>query len=300
MVDYIDRHQDRYGVEPICRQLPIAPSTYYEWKARERDPGRLPARHHRDQALRDHIRRVWQENFCAYGVRKTWKQLNREQIRVARCTVQRLMRQMGLSGATRGKAFKITTVSDINAARPADLVERQFVATRPNQLWVADFTYVATWRGFVYVAFVIDVFSRMLVGWRVSTSMKADLVLDALEQAIHARSDTEGLIHHSDRGTQYLSIRYSDRLAECGIAASVGTTGDSYDNALAESIIGLFKTELIGPRGPWRHGDAVEYGTLEWVDWFNNRRLLEPIGDVPPVEFEQAYYRQREAHATAQ
>jgi transposase InsO family protein len=279
--------------------LPIAPSTYYEIKARERDPSRLPARHRRDAELRSHIQRVWQQNFCAYGTRKTWKQLRRESFTVAHCTVHRLMRQMGLSGLTRGKAFKVTTICDANALRPADLVERKFVAERPNQLWVADFTYVATWRGFVYVAFVIDVYSRMLVGWRVSTSMKADLVLDALEQAVHARSDTDGLIHHSDRGVQYLSIRYSDRLAECGIAASVGTTGDSYDNALAESIIGLFKTEVIGPRGPWRHVDAVEYATLEWVDWFNNRRLLEPIGYLPPAEFELMYYRQREAHAAA-
>jgi putative transposase len=297
MVRYIDEHKDRFGVEPICKMLPIAPSTYYELKAREADPARLPARARRDADLKPLIHRVWQENFCAYGVRKTWKQLKREQVKVARCTVQRLMRQMGLCGVTRGKAFKITTISDANALRPADLVERKFVATRPNQLWVADFTYVATWRGFVYVAFVIDVFSRMLVGWRVSTSMKADLVLDALEQAVHARSDTEGLVHHSDRGTQYLSIRYSERLAECGIAASVGTTGDSYDNALAESIIGLFKAEVIHRRGPWRNVDTVEYATLGWVDWFNNRRLLEPIGDVPPAEFELAYHRHREVQA---
>lgn len=299
MVQYIDENKDRYGVEPICSMLPIAPSTYYEMKARERDPTKQPPRQRRDAELREHIRRVWQENFCAYGARKTWKQLRREKIAVARCTVQRLMRQMGLCGLTRGKAFKVTTIADENAHRPADLVERTFVATRPDELWVADFTYVATWRGFVYVAFVIDVFSRMLVGWRVSTSMKADLVLDALEQAIHARSATDGLIHHSDRGVQYLSIRYSERLAECGIAASVGTTGDSYDNALAESIIGLFKTEVIGPRGPWRHVAAVEYATLEWVDWFNNRRLLEPIGDVPPAEFELAYHQQRVIQAMA-
>jgi transposase InsO family protein len=299
MVRYIDEHKDRFGVEPICKMLPIAPSTYYEMKAREVDPQRLPARVQRDAELKPQIQRVWQENFCAYGARKTWKQLKREQFKVARCTVQRLMRQMGLCGVTRGKAFKITTVADENAHRPADLVERKFVATRPNQLWVADFTYVATWRGFVYVAFVIDVFSRMLVGWRVSTSMKADLVLDALEQAVHARSDTEGLIHHSDRGTQYLSIRYSERLAECGIEASVGTTGDSYDNALAESIIGLFKAEVIHRQGPWRNVDAVEYATLGWVDWFNNRRLLEPIGDIPPTEFELAYHRQREVQTMA-
>jgi transposase InsO family protein len=299
MVRYIDEHKDRFGVEPICKQLPIAPSTYYEMKAREADPMRLPARARRDAELKPQIERVWRENFSAYGARKTWKQLKREQMKVARCTVQRLMRQMGLCGVTRGKAFKITTVADENAHRPADLVERKFVATRPNQLWVADFTYVATWRGFVYVAFVIDVYSRMLVGWRVSTSMKADLVLDALEQAVHARSDTEGLIHHSDRGTQYLSIRYSERLAECGIEASVGTTGDSYDNALAESIIGLFKAEVIHRRGPWRNVDAVEYATLSWVDWFNNRRLLEPIGDIPPAEFELAYHRQRDNQAMA-
>jgi putative transposase len=239
------------------------------------------------------------ELLCLWA-RKTWKQLNREQIRVARCTVQRLMRKLGLCGVRRGKAFKVTTVADENAHRPADLVERKFVATRPNQLWVADFTYVATWRGFVYVAFVIDVFSRMVVGWRVSTSMKTDLVLDALEQAVHARYETDGLIHHSDMGTQYLSIRCSERLAECGIHASVGSTGDSYDNALAESIIGLFKAEVIHPRGPWRSLEAVEYAVLQWVDWFNNRRLLEPLGDVPPIEFEQAYYRQREDHATVE
>jgi transposase InsO family protein len=293
MVDYIDRYKDRFGVEPICRLLPIAPATYYEAKAREREPARQPARYHRDQVLREHIRRVWQANFCAYGSRKIWKQLRREGVAVAHCTVRRLTRAMGLRGLTRGAAFKITTIADANAPRPVDLVERRFVASRPNQLWVADFTYVATWRGFVYVAFVIDVFARRIVGWRVSTSMKAELVLDALEQAVHARTDTDGLIHHSDRGVQYLSIRYSERLAECGIAASVGTTGDSYDNALAESIIGLFKTEVIGPRGPWRTVDTVEYATLEWVDWFNHRRLLEPIGDIPPAEFELAYYRQR-------
>jgi putative transposase len=297
MVRYIDEHKDRFGVEPICKLLPIAPSTYYEMKAREYDPERVPARTRRDAELKPQIQRVWRENFCAYGAHKTWKQLNREKIRVARCTVQRLMRQLGLCGVKRGKAFKITTVSEDGAPRPADLVERQFVAERPNQLWVADFTYVATWRGFVFVAFVIDVFSRMIVGWRVSTSMKADLVLDALEQAVHARCETEGLIHHSDRGKQYLSIRYSERLGECGMQASVGTTGDSYDNALAESIIGLFKAEVIHRRGPWRSVDNVEYATLEWVDWFNNRRLLGPIGDVPPIEFEEAYYRQREVQA---
>jgi transposase InsO family protein len=298
MFRYIEEHKDRFGVEPICNELPIAPSTYYELKARERDPARLPTRQKRDAELCPQIQRVWHENFCVYGARKTWKQLNRESIGAAHCTIRRLMRKLGLRGARRGRAFK-TTIPDENAQHLPDLVKRQFVAMRPNQLWVADFTYVATWNGFVFVAFVIDVFSRMIVGWRVSTSLKADFVLDALEQAVHARSDTDGLIHHSDKGTQYLSIRYSERLAECGIQASVGTTGDSYDNALAESINGLYKAEVIWRRGPWRSVEAVEFATLAWVDWFNNRRLLEPIGDVPPVEFEQAYYRQREAHAMA-
>jgi len=225
-------------------------------------------------------------------------QLNREQIPVARCTVERLMGKIGLCGAIRGRTYK-TTIPDKGAARPADLVDRQFTAERPNQLWVADFTYVATWAGFVFVAFVIDVFSRAIVGWRVSNSIKTDLVLDALEQALHARSNTEGLIHHSDRGSQYLSIRNSERLAEAGIEASVGSRGDSYDNALAESIIGLYKTEVIRRRGPWRNIESVESTTPEWVDWFNNRRLVEPIGDVPPAEFEQAYYRRQEGHAKA-
>jgi putative transposase len=289
MVAFVDAHREEYGVEPICAELPIAPSTYSEAKARERDPSRLPARARRDAELCPHIERVWRENFCAYGVPKVWKQLNRERIRVAHCTVQRLMRQMGLRGVVRGKAFK-TTTPDGHAPRPADLVERRFVAARPNQLWVADFTYVATWRGPVFAAFVIDVFARMIVGWRVATSLKTDLVLDALEQALHARSNTEGLVHHSDRGSQYLSIRYTERLAECGILSSVGSTGDSYDNALAESIIGLYKSELIWRQGPWRNVEEVEYATFNWVDWFDHRRLLGPIGHVPPAEFEKAYY----------
>lgn len=233
-----------------------------------------------------------------YGAEKVWKQLKRERILAARCTVERLMREMGLRGVVRGATCK-TTIPAATDDRPGDLVQRQFVASRPNQLWVADFTYVATWAGFVYVAFVIDVFSRYLVGWRASTSLRTDLVLDALEQALYSRRDTEGLIHHSDRGTQYLSVRYSERLAEAGIAASVGSVGDSYDNALAGTVIGLFKTEVIRRRGPWRHGDAVEYATLEWVDWFNNRRLLEPIGHVPPAEFERAYHQQRDGQAMA-
>jgi putative transposase len=298
MVGFIDTHREEYGVEPICTELAIAPSSYYEAKARERDPEHAPPRVQRDESLKGQILRVWQENFCVYGVRKTWRQLNREQIPVARCTVQRLMRRLGLKGAIRGAKFK-TTIPDENAARPLDLVERNFVAERPNQLWVSDFTYVATWKGFVYVAFVIDVYARSIVGWRVSSSIKTELVLDALEQALHARSDTDGLVHHSDRGSQYLSIRYSERLAEVGIQASVGSRGDSYDNALAESIIGLYKTEVIWRQGPWRSIENVEYATLEWVDWFNNRRLLEPIGNIPPAEFEQAYYRQQESQALA-
>lgn len=297
MVAFVDAHRDAYGVEPICEELPIAPSTYYEHKARQADPGRLPARARRDAELCRQIERVWHENFCVYGVKKTWRQMKRERIEAARCTVERLMGRLGLRGAVRGRAFTTTTVPDLAAPRPADLVQRRFAAQAPNQLWVADFTYVATWRGFVYVAFVIDVYARMIVGWRVSTSLKAELVLDALEQALHARADTDGLVHHSDRGTQYLSIRYSERLADNDIRASVGSTGDSYDNALAESIIGLYKTEVIRRRGPWRHIDAVEFATLEWVDWFNNRRLLEPIGEIPPAEFEREYYRRNEDHA---
>jgi transposase InsO family protein len=233
-----------------------------------------------------------------YGVRKVWRQLLREGFDVARCTVERLMRDMGLRGAVRGKKFK-TTVPDLTAVRPPDLVERDFTATRPNQLWVADLTYVATWRGFVYVAFVIDVYARRIVGWRASSSLRTDLALDALEQAIYDRPDTDDLVHHSDRGVQYLSIRYTERLAEAGIEPSVGSVGDSYDNALAESIIGLYKTEVIWRRGPWRHLEAVEFTTLEWVDWFNNRRLLEPIGNIPPAEYEEVYYRSQEAPARA-
>ena len=295
---FIDQHRDSYGVEPICAEVPIAPSTYYEYKAREADPERLPARHRRDAEMVIDIRRVWEANLRVYGARKVWLQLNREQIRIARCTTERLMQKLGIQGVKRGKGYK-TTIPDDSAARPADLVQRQFVATRPNQLWVADITYVATWRGVVYVAFVIDVFARMIVGWRVWNSLRTDLVLDALEQALYARTGTQGLIHHSDRGSQYLSIRYTERLGEVGIKSSVGSVGDSYDNALAETIIGLFKTEVIRARGPWKNMDEVEYATLEWVDWFNNRRLLESIGDIPPAEFEQAYYDQLEGQAVA-
>ena len=290
MAAFIDAHRDAYGVEPICAQLPIAPSLYYERKARQADPERVPPRLRRDEALRPEIQRIHEENFGVYGARKVWRQLGREDIDVARCTVERLMRSLGLQGVVRGRKCR-TTIGDESAERPLDRVNRQFVATRPNQLWVADFTYVATWSGFVYAAFVIDVFARRIIGWRVARSMSAELVLDALEQAIWSRSGIDGVVHHSDRGSQYLSIRYSERLAEAGAQPSVGSVGDSYDNALAETIIGLYKTELIHHRGPWRNIDAVEYGTLEWVDWFNNRRLLEPIGNVPPAEFEDTYHQ---------
>jgi transposase InsO family protein len=297
MVMFIDDHRTIYGVEPICRVLPIAPSTYYEHKACEVDPARLSRRAKRDAKLRLEIRRVHKKNFGVYGARKVWRQLRREKIEVARCTVERLMREMGLRGAVRGRTFK-TTIPDEFAALPLDRVDRDFRATRPNQFWVADLTYVATWRGFVYVAFVIDVFSRQIVGWRASTSLRTDLALDALEQAIYDREITDELVHHSDRGSQYVSIRYTERLAEAGIEPSVGSRGDSYDNALAESVIGLFKTEVIRRRGPWRHLEAVEFATLEWVDWFNNRRLLEPIGNVPPAEYEEAYYRRQEGQVS--
>jgi transposase InsO family protein len=299
MVDFIENHRSDYGVEPICAVLPIAPASYYEQRARRDDPARRPARARRDEMLGQQIRRVWEENFCVYGAEKVWRQLGREGMEVARCTVERLMRVSGLRGAVRGRAFKITTIADESAARPLDLVQRVFRASRPNQLWVADLTYVVTWRGFVYVAFVIDVFSRCVVGWRVSNSLRTDLALDALEQALHARPRTDGLVHHSDRGVQYLSIHYTERLAQAGIESSVGSIGDSYDNALAESVIGLYKTEIIRRRGPWRGIDAVEYATLEWVDWFNNRRLLEPIGYVAPAEYEEAYYRSQETPAMA-
>lgn len=288
MTAYIDEHKDRFGVEPICQHLPIAPSTYYDVKTRPPS-----ARTLKDEQLRAQIRRVHASNFGVYGARKVWRQLNREEISVARCTVERLMQGMGLEGVRRGKKRR-TTIPDDLAPRPADLVERDFAAQRPNQLWVADLTYVATWSGFVYVSFIIDVYSRFIVGWRASRSLRSDLALDALEMAIWARSDKDlgGLVHHSDRGSQYLSIRYTERLGEAGVVCSVGSRGDSYDNAMAETIIGLFKTELIRNRGPWKGLDDVEFATLEWIDWFNHRRLLEPIGSIPPAELEADYYGQ--------
>jgi len=293
MVSFIDEHREEYGVEPICAVLPIAPATYYDWKAKEREPEKRSSRAKRDGALCLEIRRVWDENFQVYGARKVWCQLLREGIEVARCTVERLMAVLGLHGAVRGRRYTVTTKPDEALERPQDLVQREFSADAPNQLWVADLTYVATWAGFVYVAFVIDVFSRSIVGWRVSRSLHTGLALDALEQALHARPRTEGLVHHSDRGSQYLSIRYTERLAEAGIANSVGSVGDSYDNALAETINGLYKTEVIHHQGPWRGIDEVEYASLQWVDWYNNRRLFGPLGHVPPAEYEVAYYQQQ-------
>jgi transposase InsO family protein len=291
---FIDEHRERLGVEPICKALQVAPSGYRREAARSRDPALRPMRRRRDAALVPEIERVWENNMRVYGADKVWKQLRRERFAVARCTVERLMRGAGLRGVIRGKSVR-TTVPDAKAACPLDRVNRQFRAERPNQLWVSDFTYVSTWQGFVYVAFVIDVFARYIVGWRVSSSMQTDFVLDALEQALYARrSGRDGqLTHHSDRGTQYVSIRYSERLAEAGIEPSVGSVGDSYDNALAETINGLYKAELIHRRAPWKTREAVELATLEWVSWFNHHRLLEPIGYIPPAEAEANYWRQQ-------
>jgi transposase InsO family protein len=299
MIAFIDDHRGVHGVEPICRVLPIAPSTYYARVAERADPAKASARVRQDLMLTEQIRRVHEANFEVYGARKVWRQLGREGIAVARCTVERLTRRTGLRGAVRGRETR-TTIADKATPCPADKVNRQFRASHPNALWVSDFTYVATWQGFVYVAFVIDVFARRIVGWRVSRTAHADFVLDALEQALHDRRPRKGgLIHHSDRGGQYVAIRYTERLLEAGIEPSVGSVGDSYDNALAETIIGLFKTEVIRRRGPWRNIEAVEFATLDWVDWYNDRRLLAPIGNVPPAEAEECYYDQLEAPALA-
>ena len=293
MKAFIDEHRDAYGVEPICKVLPIAPSTYRQHAARRADPSRRSARAQRDDDLCEQIRRVFDENFQVYGADKVWLQLRREGFPVARCTVERLMRRLGLQGVRRGKTVR-TTWSDAATPSPADRVQRQFHADRPDALWVADYTYVSTWQGFVYVAFVVDVFARRIVGWRVSASARTDFVLDALEQALYARRPqaSAGLIHHSDRGSQYVSIRYTERLAEAGIEPSVGSVGDSYDNALAETINGLYKAELIHRRAPWKSREAVERATLDWVYWFNHHRLLEPIGYIPPAEAEQRYHQQ--------
>ncbi len=301
MIAFIDGHRAEFGVEPICRMLPIAPSTYYDHLARRRDPSLLSERARRDLALKIEVRRVFKENFGVYGVRKVCRQLRREGHDVARCTVARLMRELpgfrasfaarrsGRRSATRGRRAR--SIRSIDSSR----------LRLPTRLWVSDFTYVATWAGFVYVAFVIDVFARYIVGWRVSRTAHANFVLDALEQALHDRRPTHrgGLAHHSDRGSQYISIKYTERLAEAGIEPSVGSVGDSYDNALAETINGLYKAEVIHRRGPWRSFEAVEFATLEWVDWFNNRRLLEPIGNIPPAEAEQRYYAMLDEQSVA-
>src|SRR5512143_3145904 len=300
MIAFIDDHRPAYGVEPICTVLRIAPSTYYARQAARRDPGQASARVRRDDELRGKIRRVFEDNFRVYGARKVWRQLRRESETVARCTVERLMKEMGLQGAVRGKPVK-TTRSNPATPCPLDRVNRQFQAPRPNALWVSDFTYVSTWAGFVYVAFVIDAFARRIVGWRVARTAQAGFVLDALEQALHDRRPVRGggLVHHSDRGVQYLSIRYTERLVEAGIDPSVGSLGDSYDNALAETINGLYKAEVIHRQGPWHSLEAVEFATLKWVDWFNHRRLLEPIGNIPPAEAEARYDAQSERTAVA-
>ena len=293
MMNFIDQHRDVHGVEPLCTVLQIAPSGYRRHAARLRDPNKRCTRAKRDETLVSEIARVWNANLQVYGADKVWHQLGREGRPVARCTVERLMRQQGLRGVRRGKVVR-TTFGDNTAACPLDKVHRQFRAERPNQLWVADFTYVSTWQGWLYVAFVIDVFARRIVGWRVSRTMRTDFVLDALEQALYARQPERSsrLIHHSDRGSQYVSIRYSERLAEAGVEPSVGSKGDSYDNALAETINGLYKAELIHRRAPWKTMEAVEFATLEWVSWFNNTRLLAPIGYIPPAEAEANYYRE--------
>ena len=291
MIAFIDDHRGAYEVEPICKVLPIAPSTYFDNRAKQANPEKLSFRAKRDIVLQQEIHRVFHENFRLYGVRKVWQQLRREGLDVARCTVARLMKVMGLEGIIRGKPIR-TTFSDKAAPCPLDHVNRQFHSPAPNRLWVSDFTYVSTWVGFVYVAFVIDTYARRIVGWRVSRAAHTGFVLDALEQALHERRPVHrgGLVHHSDRGSQYVSIRYTERLAEAGIEPSVGSVGDSYDNALAETINGLYKAEVIHRRGPWRSFEAVEFATLERVDWFNHRRLLEPIGNIPPAEAEERYY----------
>ena len=291
MIAFIEESRDALGVEPICRALQFAPSTYYERRSIALDPDRASARARSDAALSVKIDKAWADNRKLYGARKVWHVLLREGEDVARCTVERLMRNLGIRGVVRGKKV-ITTQPDTSQPCPDDKVNRVFKADRPNKLWVSDFTYVPTWSGTVYVAFVIDVFARRIVGWRTSTSMKTQFVLDALEQAIWQRKtpDNKDLVHHSDRGSQYLSIKYTERLAEADIDLSVGTVGDAYDNALAECVIGLFKTEVINQIGPWKSMREVEWETLKWVDWYNNRRLLGPIGYITPAEAEETFY----------
>ncbi|MFQ8037991.1 IS3 family transposase [Escherichia coli] len=286
MMPLLDKLREQYGVGPVCSELHIAPSTYYHCQQQRHHPDKRSARAQHDDWLKREIQRVYDENHQVYGVRKVWRQLLREGIRVARCTVARLMAVMGLAGVLRGK--KVRTTISRKAVAAGDRVNRQFVAERPDQLWVADFTYVSTWRGFVYVAFIIDVFAGYIVGWRVSSSMETTLVLDALEQALWARRPS-GTVHHSDKGSQYVSLAYTQRLKEAGLLASTGSTGDSYDNAMAESINGLYKAEVIH-RKSWKNRAEVELATLTWVDWYNNRRLLERLGHTPPAEAEKAYY----------
>jgi transposase InsO family protein len=299
----VDAHRDTFGVEPICRVLQVAPSGYRRHVSRERDPQRRTAREKRDAMLMPEIERVWRSNLQVYGADKVWRQLQRERIAVARCTVERLMRVLGIQGVRRGKVVR-TTLSNRSAPCPLDKVNRQFRADRPNQLWVSDFTYVSTWQGWLYVAFVIDVFARRIVGWRVSPPCIPSSCSTRWSRRCTRQPERSGaLIHHSDRGSQYVSIRYSERLAEAGVEPSVGSRGDSYDNALAETINGLYKAELIHRRAPWKTKAAVELATLEWVAWFNTQRLLEPIGHIPPAEAEANYYRQlteQTSHAVAE
>jgi transposase InsO family protein len=284
MIEFINSNRNELGVEPICKLLPIAPATYYAYK------NRVPSqRELRDQELRPEIMRVWEKSGCRYGSKKIWKQLLREGLDIARCTVERLMKDLEIQGIRRG-AFKVTTNSNKDAIRPKDLLDCNFKVAAPDRLWVADFTYVATWSGFVYVAFIIDAYARRIVGWNVSRRMNTALVLDALEMALWQRNPDEKLIHHNDAGVQYLSVTYSECLKEAGIAASVGTVGDAYDNALAETINGLYKAEVIRHVGPWKGFDDVEYATLEWVDWYNKERLFGSIGYVPPAELETQYW----------
>ena len=292
-IDFVGKYRDAYGVEPICRLLQIAPSGYRRQAQLQRCPWLRSKRKQTDDDRSAHIQRIWHASWQVYGAVKVWRQMHREGLQIARCTVQRLMCRLGLEGVRRGKKVR-TTQQDAARPCPLDLVNRQFKAQHPDQLWVSDFTYVSTWQGQMFVAFVIDVYARRIVGWRVSSHMRTDFVVDALEQALYARQPSleAGLVHHSDRGSQYVSVRYTERLAEAGLMPSVGSTGDSYDNAMAETINGLYKTELIYKRGPWRTRESLELATLQWVHWFNHQRLLEPIGHIPPVEAEANYWRQ--------
>jgi putative transposase len=295
-VSFINAHKERWRVEPICKVLQVAHSTYYA--AVSRQPS---VRRQRDEELKVEIARVHRDNFGVYGVEKVWRQLNREGIQVGRDRVARLMDDLDLEGVVRGKRKPITTMTTELDTRPDDLVERNFTASAPNALWVADLTYVNTWSSFVYVAFIIDAFSRFVVGWRVSRSLQADVALDALEMAIwrRRRHDLTGLVHHSDRGSQYTAIRYTQRLEQLGAMRSVGSRGDSYDNALAENVNGLYKAEVIHRQGPWRSLEHVELATAAWVHWWNERRLHSAIGHIPPAEFEGRYYRLQAASEVA-